>query len=170
MLNKPPLEMSIDEKHRLLEWWKTMEVAKPVVRRLMSLITELRLNPESSHTDGMILFYRAASEVSYGYAGVRGCIRRALTSEYREPLRINMVMCHSFAQKFSVDTKVLLERVAKQITGQNSLQLIHRIEETLSENDAILKEIENKANVFFGRDTFNSMQKKVKQSITLPEI
>jgi hypothetical protein len=61
-----------------------MESAKPMVRILMSLITELRVHPESSHADGMVLFYRAESEVSYGYAGVRGCIRRAFTNEYRE--------------------------------------------------------------------------------------
>ena len=122
-------------RERLIEWWNTMDAAKPMVQKLMSLITELRLNPESSHTDGMILFYRAASEISYGYAGVRGCIRRAFTNEYREPLRMNMIMCHSFAERFSVDAKVLLERVAQQITGQSAIQLVERIRETLAENE-----------------------------------
>ena len=168
MLNKP-LVMDTNERQRLLEWWHTMDAAKPIVGRLMSLITELRLNPESSHADGMILFYRAASEISYGYAGVRGCIRRAFTKEYREALRINMAMCHSFAERFSVDTKVLLERVAQQITGQNALLLIQKIRETLAENDVMLKEIKSKADAFFGRDTFNTIQNKVKQSITLPK-
>jgi len=65
----------------------------------------------------MIPFYRAVSEVSYGYAGTRGCIRRAFNDEYSEALRKNMTMCYGFASKFSVDTKVLLERVAKQVTG-----------------------------------------------------
>lgn len=161
--------MDTNERQRLLDWWHTMDVAKPMVRRLMSLITELRLNPESSHADGMILFYRAASEISYGYAGVRGCIRRAFTNEYREALRINMAMCHSFAERFSVDTKVLLERVAQQITGQNALLLIQKIRETLAENDVMLKEIKSKADAFFGRDTFNTIQNKVKQSVTLPK-
>lgn len=168
MLNKT-LEMNHDERQRLLDWWNTMEAAKPMVRRLMSLITELRIHPESSHADGMILFYRAASEVSYGYAGVRGCIRRAFANEYRESLRINMVMCHSFAERFSVDTKVLLERVAKQITGHEGLNLVQRIRETLAENDVMLKEIQHKADAFFGKDTFHSMQKKVKKGNTLPE-
>lgn len=166
-VHNQPLVMDMIERQRLLEWWNTMDAAKPMVRRLMSLITELRLNPESSHADGLVLFYRAASEISYGYAGVRGCIRRAFTNEYRQALRINMVMCHSFAERYSVDTKVLLERVAQQITEQNALQLIQRIRETLAENDLMLKEIKSKADAFFGRDTFHSMQKKVKQSTTL---
>ncbi|MED4229599.1 hypothetical protein [Neobacillus cucumis] len=169
MSNKP-LVMDLEERQRLLEWWNTMESAKPMVRRLMSLITELRVHPETSHADGMVLFYRAASEISYGYAGVRGCIRRAFTNEYRESLRMNMVMCHSFAEKYSVDTKVLLERVAQQITSQNALQLIQRILETLAENDEMLKEIKRKADAFFGRETFHSMQNKVKDSITLPKL
>ena len=33
-----------------------MEKAKPMVRRLMSLITELRVDPKTSHADGMIYF------------------------------------------------------------------------------------------------------------------
>ncbi|GIN87244.1 hypothetical protein J6TS2_36300 [Heyndrickxia sporothermodurans] len=161
------LEMNNDERQRLMEWWFTMEAAKPMVRRLMSLITELRVHPESSHADGMILFYRAASEISYGYAGVRGCIRRAFSNEYQVSLRMNMIMCHSFAEKFSVDTKVLLERVAKQITGHDALQLEQKIRETLRENDAMLKQIKNKADAFFGRDQFHSLQEKMKDSITL---
>jgi hypothetical protein len=167
-VRNPPLVMNTEERQRLLAWWNTTGAAKPIVRRLMSLVTELRINPESSHADGIILFYRAASEVSYGYAGVRGCIRRAFTNEYREPLRMNMVMCHSFAERFSVDSKVLLERVAKQITGQNALQIVQRIRETLAENDVMLKEIKSKADAFFGRDAFDSLQKKVKQSNKLP--
>jgi hypothetical protein len=159
--------MNNDERNRLLDWWKTMESAKPVLRKLMSLITELRLNKEASHAGGIILLYRAASEISYGYAGVRGCIRRALTSEYSENLRINMTMCHSFAPKFSVDTKVLLNRVAKEIKGQDALQIINHIQETLVENDLYLKEIEEKANAFFGRDTFNVLNHKIKLANTL---
>ncbi|MED4885266.1 MULTISPECIES: hypothetical protein [Bacillus] len=58
-------------------------------------------------------------------------------------------MCQGFARKFSVDTKVLLERVAKQISGPNALQLIHRIRETLVENDAMLNEIEKRARAFY---------------------
>jgi hypothetical protein len=97
----------------------------------------------------MILFYRAVSEVSYGYAGTRGCIRRAFNDEYSEALRKNMTMCHGFAHKFSVDTKVLLERVAKQVTGSNALELIHRIREVLKENDEMLHEMEIKAHAFY---------------------
>ncbi|MBY0122000.1 hypothetical protein H0173_08705 [Bacillus sp. S/N-304-OC-R1] len=159
--------MNLEERQRLMDWWNTMEKAKPMVRRLMSLISELRLHPGSSHADGMILFYRAASEISYGYAGVRGCIRRAFTNEYREPLRMNMVKCHSFAERFSIDTKVLLERVAKQITDHSAQQLIERIREALAANDAMLKEIKRKADAFFGRETFHIMQKKLDQTQTL---
>ncbi|MGE8206521.1 hypothetical protein ACQKP0_18585 [Heyndrickxia sp. NPDC080065] len=168
MLNTNPMTMSEDEKYRLLEWWKAMESAKPVIRRLTSLVSELRVHPESSHADGMILFYRAISEISYGYAGVRGCIRRAFTSEYSEALRINIVMCHSFAEKFSVDAKVLLERVAMQITGKNALQLIDRIQETLMENGNMLNEIQQRADAFYEKETFQSLQKKVIQSNSLP--
>ena len=50
-------------------------------------------------------------------------------------------MCHSFAHKYSVDAKVLLERVAKQITGGNALKLIRRIRKTLLKNDEMLIEI-----------------------------
>jgi len=132
-----------------LDWWNTTESAKSVVKRLVSLVSELRLHPESSHADGMILFYRAVSEVSYGYAGTRGCIRRAFNDEYSEALRKNMTMCHGFAHKFSVDTKVLLERVAKQVTGSNALELIHRIREVLKENDEMLHEMEIKAHAFY---------------------
>ncbi|MEC1376657.1 hypothetical protein P9D39_20385 [Heyndrickxia oleronia] len=148
-MHNQPLVMTNEERTALLDWWNTMEKAKPMVRRLMSLITELRVDPKTSHADGMILFYRAASEVSYGYAGVRGCIRRAFSNdEYREFLRMNMVMCHSFAERFSVDTKILLERVAKQITDPGSLILVQKIRETLSENDVMLKEIRLKADNF----------------------
>jgi len=160
--------LDIEQRQRLLEWWNAMERAKPIVRRWMSLVTELRVNPESSHADGMILFYRAASEVSYGYAGVRGCIRRALTSEYGDGVRFNMVMCHSFAEKFSVDAKVLLERVAMQITGEHALNIVDRMRETLRENEVMLKEIKMRADAFFGRETLNTMQKIVKQWNTLP--
>ncbi|KQU17518.1 hypothetical protein ASG65_26295 [Bacillus sp. Leaf13] len=162
------MEISMEDHQHLMEWWKTTESAKIVVQHLISLISELRLHPESSHADGMVLFYRAASEISYGYAGTRGCIRRAFTSEYSFPLRRNMVMCHSFAQKYSVDTKVLLERVAKQITGPNALQLIDRIRGELIENDVMLNEMAKRAQAFFGKESFQSIQMEVKQSNTLP--
>jgi hypothetical protein len=165
MLNSQPMIMSADEKHRLMEWWHTTDSAKLVVQRLVSLISELRLHPESSHVDGMVLFYQAASEISYGYAGIRGCIRRAFASEYSKALRKNMVMCHNFAHKYSVDTKVLLERVAKQICGPNALQLVHRIRETLIENDVMLIHIAKRAHAFFEKETFLSIQMKVKQSL-----
>lgn len=168
MPQKPSMNMSEAEQHRLLDWWNATEKGVLVVRRLVSLITELRLHPESSRADGMILFYRAASEVSYGYAGMRGCIRRAFSNEYSEFLQNNIVRCHSFARRFSVDTKVLLERVAKQINGANALLIVERIRETLRENDAILTEIERKANAFFGHDTFQSLQSNLMKSITLP--
>ncbi|WP_019243360.1 MULTISPECIES: hypothetical protein [Bacillus] len=150
--------MSEEEQQRLLEWWKATEQGALVVKRLVSSITELRLHPESSRADGMILFYRAASEVSYGYAGMRGCIRRAFTPEYSEFLRNNIVRCHSFARRFSVDTKVLLERVAEQITGINAMQIVDEIRQILRENDAILTEIENRANAFFGKEAFETLQ------------
>lgn len=168
MPNTQAMDMSAEDRHHLLEWWNTTESAKLVVQHLVSLVSELRLHPESSHADGMILFYRAASEISYGYAGIRGCIRRAFTSEYSEALRNNIVRCHDFAHKFSVDTKVLLERVARQITGANALQLISHIRETLIKNDDMLNEIAKKAHVFFGKETFQSIQMEVKQSTTLP--
>lgn len=63
-----------------------------------------------------------------------------------------MVMCHSFAQKYSVDTKVLLERVAKQITGPNALQLVDRIREKLIENDVMLSDMAKRAQAFFGKN------------------
>ncbi|PGY50598.1 hypothetical protein [Priestia megaterium] len=147
--NAELLNMSVDQQRHLLDWWNTTESAKSIVRRLVSLVSELRLHPESSHADGMILFYRAVSEVSYGYAGTRGCIRRAFNDEYSESLSRNMTMCHGFASKFSVDTKVLLERVAKQITGPNALELIHRIREVLRENDVMLHKMEIKAHAFY---------------------
>lgn len=147
--NAELLSMSVDQQRYLLDWWNITESAKLVVKRLVSLVSELRLHPESSHADGMILFYRAVSEVSYGYAGTRGCIRRAFNGEYSEALRKNMTMCHGFASKFSIDTKVLLERVAKQITGSNALELIHRIREVLKENDTMLHEMEIKAQAFY---------------------
>lgn len=168
MPNSQPMEISMEDHQHLMEWWKTTESAKIVVQHLISLISELRLHPESSHADGMVLFYRAASEISYGYAGTRGCIRRAFTSEYSNALHKNMVMCHSFAQKYSVDTKVLLERVAKQITGPNALQLIDRIRGELTENDVMLNEMAKRAQTFFGKEPFQSIQMEVKQSNTLP--
>ncbi len=154
MPQKPSITMSEEEQRQLLEWWNATEQGTIVVKRLVSLVTELRLHPESSRADGMILFYRAVSEVSYGYAGMRGCIRRAFSHEYSEFLQKNMVRCHSFAQRFSVDTKILLERVAKQIKGAQALQIVDRIRETLRENDAILTVIENKANAFLGQNSF----------------
>ncbi|RST72057.1 hypothetical protein D4T97_017505 [Siminovitchia acidinfaciens] len=168
MPHQSSVQMSEVQKKRLLEWWEATEKGTVVVMRLVSYITELRLNPESSHADGMILFYRAASEVSYGYAGMRGCIRRNFTPEYSEFLRHNIVRCHSFARKFSVDTKVLLERVTKQISGADAVRIVDRIRETLRENDEILTEIENKADAFFGKETFQNLQTDLKQSITLP--
>lgn len=170
MPNSQSMIMSADEQNRLIEWWKKTGEAKVVVQRLVSLISELRVHPESSHADGMVLFYRAASEISYGYAGMRGCIRRSFTNEYSEPLRKNIVMCHSFAHKYSVDAKVLLERVAKHVTGANGLKKIDRIREALMENDAMLNQIAKKANAFFGKETFQSIQTNVNQSITLPTI
>ncbi|WP_256873569.1 hypothetical protein [Paenibacillus kribbensis] len=160
--------MSAEEQLRLLEWWQTLEAAHPIVQRLCSLVSELRLNPESSHAEGMILFYRAASEVSYGHAGVRGGIRRAFSSEYCEALRMNLVMCHFVARLFSGDTKVLLERVAKHITGPHAQQLVRRIRETLMENDAMINEMVKKAHAFFGKETFQALQMKAMQSMTLP--
>ncbi|RWR12613.1 hypothetical protein QNH23_16430 [Siminovitchia fortis] len=168
MPHQTSVHMTAEEQQRLLEWWGATERGTAVVKRLVSSITELRLNPESSHADGMVLFYRAASEVSYGYAGMRGCIRRAFTPEYSGFLRHNIVRCHSFARKYSVDTKVLLERVAKQISGAEALQIVERIRETLIENDAALTEIENKADAFFGKETFEKLQNSLKQSNTLP--
>ncbi|PDZ08177.1 hypothetical protein CON70_29230 [Bacillus pseudomycoides] len=156
--------MTEEKQQRLLEWWEATEQGTVVVKRLVSYITELRLHPESSRADGMILFYRAASEISYGYAGMRGCIRRTFTPEYSEFLRNNIVRCHSFTRKFSVDTKILLERVAKEITGANAMQIVDRIRETLRENDAMLREIQNKADAFFGKKNF---QTSLMQSITM---
>ncbi|PEE06650.1 hypothetical protein [Bacillus pseudomycoides] len=156
--------MTEKKQQRLLEWWEATEQGTVVVKRLVSYITELRLHPESSRADGMILFYRAASEISYGYAGMRGCIRRAFTLEYSEFLRNNIGRCHSFTRRFSVDTKILLERVAKEITGANVMQIVDRIRETLRENDAMLREIQNKADAFFGKKNF---QTSLMQSITM---
>ncbi len=167
MSNQSFVHMNEEEQQRLLDWWEATERGTIVVKRLVSYMTELRLNPESSSADGMILLYRAASEVSYGYAGMRGCIRRAFTPEYSEFLRNNIVRCHSFARRFSVDTKVLLERVAQQISGANAMQMVDRIRETLRENDAILTEIENKADAFFGKETFQTLQTSLMQSSTL---
>ncbi len=163
-----PLSMSADDQHRLLEWWNATESAKVVVRYLVSLVSELRLHPESSHADGIVLFYRAVSEISYGHAGIRGCIRRAFSGEYSDALRKNMVMCHSFAHKYSVDAKVLLERVAKQITGGNALKLIRRIRKTLLKNDEMLIEISKRSDDFFGKEALQSLQNEVKHSTTLP--
>ncbi|MGV3487491.1 MAG: hypothetical protein ACO1OC_02770 [Tuberibacillus sp.] len=81
-----------------------------------------------------------------------------------------MVMCHSFAEKFSADAKVLLERVTKQITQEHTLKIVDKIRETLKENDAMLKEIKMRADAFFGRDTFTSMQKIVEQWNTIPKV
>ncbi|MBU8879140.1 hypothetical protein BGM26_09095 [Bacillus sp. FJAT-29790] len=167
MLVSRTLILSVAEQQRLLDWWKTMDSAKLVVQRLTSLVSELRMNPESSHADGMILFYRAISEISYGYAGVRGGVRRAFTKEYSTALQINMVMCHSFAPKFAVDAKILLERVAKQVTGNRALELIQQIRETLIENDKILYELKIKAHAFFGKDAFQDMQEKLREDMTL---
>ncbi|GMR68970.1 hypothetical protein BAC7755_56410 [Bacillus sp. MN7755] len=64
---------------------------------------------------------------------MRGCIRRAFTPKYSEFLRNNIFRCHSFARKFSFDTKILLERVAKEITGANAIQILDSICETLRE-------------------------------------
>jgi len=161
------MKLSAEEQHHLLDWWQTMESAKLIVQRLVSLVSEFRLNPESSHADGMILFYRAVSEISYGYAGVRGGVRRAFTKEYSKALQINMVMCLSFVPKFSVDAKVLLERIAKQVTGPSALQLIQRIREVLLENDEIINELEKKAQSIFGTDTFKDIQAKMMKDMTM---
>ena len=161
MPNIRQLNLNEEEQHRLLDWWKTLELARPVVQRLVSLVSEFRLNPESSHADGIVLFYRAVSEISYGHAGIRGCIRRAFSGEYSVALRKNMAMCHSFAHKYSVDAKVLLERVAKQITGENALHLISRIRVMLMKNDEMLNEISEKAHAFFGTEDLQSLQKEV---------
>ncbi|MGG3889411.1 hypothetical protein [Metabacillus fastidiosus] len=169
MPNSHSIKINTEDHQRLMEWWNTTERAKKVVQELMSLISELRLHPESSHADGMVLFYRAASEISYGYAGMRGCIRRAFTAEYSNKLRENMVMCRNFAHKYSVDTKVLLERVAKQIKGKEGLRLIERIQMKLAENDVMLNEITIRAQTFFCKETLHSMQAKIKQSNMLPK-
>ncbi|WP_042352921.1 hypothetical protein [Bacillus massiliigorillae] len=160
MPHQSSVQMSEEEKQRLLEWWEATEQGTVVVKRLVSNITELRLTPESSRAGGMILLYRAASEVSYGYAGMRGCIRRAFTPEYSEFLRHNVVQCHRFARSSSDDTKVLLERVAKQIHETNAMQIVNRIREILRENDAVLMEIKKKADAFFGKETLKKMQMK----------
>ncbi|MFZ7942912.1 MULTISPECIES: hypothetical protein [Bacillaceae] len=157
-----------EQEQRLMEWWNATEKGTFVVKQLVSLITELRLHPDSSRADGMILLYRAASEVSYGYAGMRGCIRRNFAHENSEFLHNNIVRCRSFARRFSVDTQVLLERVAKQISGANALLIVERIRETLRDNAAILSEIEHKANAFFGKETFQTLQNNLIHSITLP--
>lgn len=100
-------------------------------------------------------------------AGMRGCIRRAFTPENSEFLQHNIVRCHSFARRFSVDTKVLLERVAKPITGIEALKIVEHIRKTLRENDLMLTEIESKANAFFGTETHQALQNSHMQSITL---
>ncbi|MCM2532906.1 hypothetical protein NDK43_11545 [Neobacillus pocheonensis] len=60
MPSSRPMKISVDEQQHLMEWWNTTESAKLVVQHLVSLISELRLHSESSHADGMVLFYRAA--------------------------------------------------------------------------------------------------------------
>ena len=61
-----------------------------------------------------------------------------------------------------------MERVAKQITGQNALQLVQRIREMLVKNDETLKKIKMRADAFFGKDIFHSMQKEMMKESTLP--
>ncbi|MBO1005112.1 hypothetical protein [Pseudogracilibacillus auburnensis] len=162
------LNMSEEDQRHLLEWWNTTEAAKVVERHLVSLVSELRLLPEASHADGMVLFYRAVSEISYGYAGVRGCIRRSFTREYSHALRKNMVKCHSFAHKYAVDAKVLIEVIAKQVRGKDAVDLINRIRESLKKNDELLKEMAAKADVFYGTEALQSLQKEVEKSTALP--
>lgn len=72
--------------------------------------------------------------------------------------------------RFSVDSKVLLARLEKEISGRSALLLINRIKEILNENDRILEEIENKANTFFGKETFQSLKKEISQANMVPKI
>jgi hypothetical protein len=56
MINLQPIVMTKDQQERLMAWWRTMEQAQPIVRRLCSLTSELRLQPEAVKVNGMILF------------------------------------------------------------------------------------------------------------------
>ncbi|WP_233711075.1 hypothetical protein [Lederbergia citrisecunda] len=78
-----------------------------------------------------------------------------------------MVMCQSFAPKFSVDAKILLERIAKQISGESSLVIINQIRETLSENDIMLIELEKKAQEFFGKEAFDHINFTIIQDMSM---
>jgi hypothetical protein len=160
--------MTAEEQKSLWNWWQAMDAARPVVRRLCSLASELRIHPEASHVDGMILFYRAVSEVSYGHAGTRGGIRRAFGGDYTPLVQANLVMCLGAARQFSDDTKVLLERVAKQVTGGDAQRLIQRLRETLRENDEVLQKAFEQARAFFGPERFQAIQMQNMMSMTLP--
>ena len=143
-----------------LEWWNATESAKVVVRHLVSLVSELRYirNPVMQ----MESFFFIEQSLKYHTVTLEsGDVFDELFQENTLLLfRKNMVMCHSFAHKYSVDAKVLLERVAKQITGENALQLISRIRVMLMKNDEMLTEISKKAQAFFGTEDLQSLQKK----------
>ncbi|MEH6944232.1 hypothetical protein V7014_20810 [Bacillus sp. JJ722] len=64
-----------------------------------------------------------------------------------------------FARSSSVDTMVLLERVAKEISGAIALQIVDRIREI----DAVLTEIDRKAAAFFGKETFQALRNNLMQ-------
>lgn len=157
-----------EEQRRLWHWWQAMEAGQPAVHRLCSLASELRLHPEASHVDGMILFYRACPEVSYGHAGTRGGIRRAFGGDYTPLTQANLVMCLGAARQFSDDTKVLLERVARQVTGAHAPPLVERLRQTLGENDEVLQEAFVRARTFFGPERFDMIQMQLMRSMSLP--
>jgi hypothetical protein len=52
--------------------------------------------------------------------------------------------------------------VKANVAGAHAQQIIIQLEEALVENDKYLIEIEEKAQAFFGRDTFMALNEKMK--------
>ncbi|MFZ3591826.1 hypothetical protein ACOI1C_22090 [Bacillus sp. DJP31] len=162
-----PITLSNQERERLQNLWKVMQSAIPIVQRIYALSSQLRIHPESSHVDGMILYYRAVSELAYGHARAKGGIRRAYNGFYSHEVQKNMVMWIGGYRQFSQQTTVLLDNVSNNVNGSEAKQIIQQLNHSLQENDKKVRKALSRAKDFFGQEQFKKIQMEIMKDMTI---
>lgn len=162
-----PIKLSEVEKEYLLKWWEVMESAQPIVQKICSLSSHLRSHPNSSHVDGMILYYRSVSELAYGHAGTKGGIRRAYNGFFNHEVEKNIVMCVGGYRQFSEETRVLLENVSNHVKDTEASQIIKQLRSYLEQNDDKVKQALSKGKEFFGAEQFQRIQMEIMNDMTI---
>lgn len=108
------LTLSPREAEGLIRFAALIDEGNRPLSLLCSLVTRLRLDPETSRIPSG-LFYRAISEVVYSRYGLKGTVRRAFLGEALSDLAVNFVMCARNVQNHAEQAEPYFEWLRERV-------------------------------------------------------